>query len=121
MLFQHKICWTHPAYFICLNNNFYSLFCVFDLNTFVSNVFFFSSSRSISDPITGPSGTSTVPFLATTSGMIISLSQYLEDDAVSPGSVKLANDATAILWARPTPDSNIPPHHNGIFASWHMS
>jgi len=43
------------------------------------------------------------------------------DDQVgetSPGFVKFGSDASATLYARPTPLSNMPPHQTGIAYCW---
>src|SRR5699024_12551305 len=45
---------------------------------------------------------------------MMSLYQYFDDAAVSPGRLKLARELIAILCARPIPASSIPPHHNGM-------
>src|SRR5699024_8862198 len=59
--------------------------------------------------------TSLTPFSAVTSGVMMSSYQYLLDDAVSPGSVKLLRVVMAMLWRRPTPASSMPPHQSGIW------
>src|SRR5699024_226185 len=50
----------------------------------------------------------------TTSGVIMSSNQYLDEEAVSPGSTKLLSVVMATLCSRPTPASSMPPHHNGM-------
>src|SRR5229473_3135412 len=39
--------------------------------------------------------------------------QYRLEADTSPGKRKLSSVDNAMLWARPTPDSNMPPHHTG--------
>src|SRR4029077_17035902 len=73
-----------------------------------------TKATSTSKPRPGEVGTSTVPSLATsTSGPMISRSKYRRLPEMSPGRVKPGRLARATLWARPMPDSNIPPHHKG--------
>ena len=56
-----------------------------------------------------------------TGGSTISSSQYRLLAETSPGSVKLSRLDSATLWARPMPDSSMPPHHTGIPLSRQMS
>ncbi len=79
-------------------------------------------SRRGSNPIPGPVGTRIVPRDETvTSGWMISSSQYLLLAVTSPGSVKFGSVESAMLCARPIPDSSIPPHHTGNPFCWHKS
>ena len=55
-----------------------------------------------------------VPFDDTsTGGEIMSRSQYRLLAETSPGSTKFGSVDSAILCARPMPDSSMPPHHTG--------
>ena len=45
---------------------------------------------------------------------MISSVKYRSEAATSPGIEKPDSEERWMLWARPTPLSNIPPHHTGI-------
>src|SRR6267142_2031373 len=77
--------------------------------------------RLIENPIPTPFGAAIVPLGETvTGGSIMSSSQYLELAETSPGKVNPASVAMAMLWARPIPDSSMPPHQSGMLLSRQM-
>src|SRR5471030_1766987 len=79
-------------------------------------------STSSSTPIPGrSSGTRTMPRSIVHSGETMSRAQYRALGLTSPGSVKFGSDATATLYARPTPLSSMPPHHTGTPLCWQKS
>lgn len=77
--------------------------------TFFSRIVLF-----IENPIPGLVGTDIIPFSTETPGVMTSSSQNRLEAEISPGIVNPGNEARAILWARETPNSIIPPHHTGM-------
>src|ERR1700733_3038069 len=66
----------------------------------------------------GPDGAAIFPDEDTvTGGSIMSCSQYRFDADTSPGKVNPGSVDIAILWARPMPDSSMPPHQTGTACS----
>ena len=47
--------------------------------------------------------------------------QFHRPSKTSPGRRKFSRVERAIFWARPMPDSSMPPHQTGIFCDWQMS
>src|SRR6185437_2485861 len=80
-------------------------------------------STSIVTPSPGASsGTRTMPSASIVhSGVTTSRAQYRALGERSPGSLKFGSDASATLYARPTPLSSIPPHQTGMAFRSHRS